>query len=168
MRRLAPAAIALAMAAACGGTPPTSPLPGGPPVPATESFEGVWNFKYRIDQCGGDRNCFAYIGKTSDFSVRLMGAGGAYVGVVLLSSTNVDVTGVIDPGGTLVLSGVRRAAAQYDAHVEVTRLALRHDAGTIAGDLEINGKGLSPPFYSAWRRAARSCRRQRLARSPIR
>lgn len=151
MRRLALIAVALAMAA-CSGPAPTSPLPGGPPVPAAASFEGVWNFKYRIEQCGGDRNCFAYLGDTSDFSVRLMRAAGAYVGVVMLPGANVDVTGVVDANGTLVLAGVRPAAAQYDARVEVTRLALRHDAGTITGDLEINAQRSFLTFYGPWRR----------------
>jgi hypothetical protein len=152
MRRgLAPVALIVALAAACGGSP-MAPLPGGPPVPTSSSFEGVWNLKYRTDVCEGDRNCFAMTGRTVDFSVRLMRAGGAYVGVVMLSGSNVDVTGVIDDGGSLVLTGLRRAAVQYDAHVEA-RLALRQDAGTIAGDLELNGPGLSPPFYAHWRRA---------------
>jgi hypothetical protein len=83
-----------------------------------------------------------------------MQAGGAYVGVVLLSGANVDVTGAVDAGGTLVLTGIRRATVKYDPHVEVS-LSLRHDAGTIAGDLQLNGPGISTtmPYYGQWSRA---------------
>lgn len=152
MRRLAAAAFAVAIAAACGGASPTSPLPGGPPVPAAASFEGVWRFQYRTEQCGGDRNCFALLGRTADFSVRLMKAGGAYAGVVLLSGANVDVTGMVDADGALVLTGVRPAAVEYDTRVEVERLALRHDGATLAGDVTVTAEGHSSYEYGEWRK----------------
>lgn len=144
MRRLAAVAVALILAA-CGGSP-TMPAPGGsaPVLSLVAPFEGVWTFKYRVDQCSGERHCFAVLGKTYDLSVRLVATATGYDGVVLLPGwANIDVTGTVDASGAVVLSGVRRRIYDndYEREVELTRLRLASDGVAVTGDVEYTSRG---------------------------
>jgi hypothetical protein len=107
-----------------------------------ETFEGVWNLKYRAEVCEGERHCFAVKGQTYDFSVRLVRAGLGYDGVVLLGA-NVDVTGTVDSTGALVLSGIQHPAVDHSSvrEIEIRRLRLTREAGVFGGDLDLVTRG---------------------------
>lgn len=135
MRR--PAAVAFAIVlAACGGAPPTSPVPGAAPAPVASSFDGVWQFEYRVEECVGERHCGTTIGSTRKFNARVLSAAGAAVGVVSMGGDNIDVTGTAASDGSLVLRGVREPAIPQDHAIEVSRLQLRRSESGLTGSIE--------------------------------
>ena len=134
------------MAAACGGTP-TAPIPGGAPVPASASFEGVWEIEYRITQCDGLRHCGFFLNTTRKLTLRVARVSGAFDGVVLFSGTSIDVRGNIT-AGTLELRGSRPALSSSDYGFAVTRLDLRREGDAVTGAIEYTNNGpMDSTFY---------------------
>ncbi|MEX2269973.1 MAG: hypothetical protein WD690_00790 [Vicinamibacterales bacterium] len=140
MRRLA-ATFAVIVLAGCSASP-TKPAPGAPAVPASSSFEGVWEFDYRVETCNGLRHCFAFLNATRTITLRAIRGTSGFDGVVTVFSDNVDVGGSI-AGGTLSLRGIRRPAIANDYEVEVTKLDLRRERAEVTGTFEYTVKGPS-------------------------
>lgn len=143
MRRGLPLiALLVAVTAACGGGP-TTPAPGAGGVPASASFEGVWEIQYVPETCTGLRHCFAVLNKPSTITLRaLRGSNGVDAVLNLGPGTNIDLAGTV-VAGALSLRGTRLAAIVNDSELEVTRLELRRERAEYSGHFEYTARGPS-------------------------
>lgn len=124
--------------AACGQS--SSPASPSPIVPTNgvADFSGIWQGQYRITTCAGERDCWARVGTTRPYVLRLTQSGSLVTGVLEAWWFTIDVGGEVTKDGTLSLSGSSAGTGGYDGMgaVRVPGFLLRLDAQQgLAGDL---------------------------------
>lgn len=130
----------LSAAVACGGSPSA---PSSSPVGALVDFSGLWQGSLKYTQCEGMRHCFARIGTSVPFTLRVVQTAArahALVTIGTVDAPAVELVGDIRQDATLELTGSSPFASpsnpDYDAAVAVQRLSLRLDpAAGLAGSV---------------------------------
>ncbi len=117
-------------------TAPTVPPPApGPPIP---QFEGVWHGEHTLTSCNAPRrtNLCRGVGLPR-YTLRLRQTGRDVVGVLELWLLPIQVRGLIDSSGELVLTGRKDPASRFDRSAELRNLSVRIDgSGALIGQLD--------------------------------
>jgi phage protein U len=136
------ALIACALLWACSSErAPASPSPATT-TPPQSPFSGVWTGEYRITKSTGSRQSTFEIGTMRHFAVRLAQSGEAFIGALefVEAETWVDISGMAEKDGTLVLAGTQGMVSNNDdtGKIEVTRFAIQvtRDGVGLTGVLE--------------------------------
>lgn len=145
MRHAVVFAVAAAVMSACAKAPLTAPeiVPSASTTPAAvyADFSGVSVLTYRVTECGGLRNCFAYVGQTRTIEMRLQQIGPDVSGLIMPGYLDViPVTGHVSGDGELTLTGSREGIHIYCGSYgrEIRKFAIRRSAaGVASGSLAI-------------------------------
>src|SRR5437773_3169317 len=130
-------------AAACSSERAPSSLSPSTATPPQSSFSGVWTGEYRITKASGSRQVSFEVGTVRHFAVRFAQSGDTIVGALefVEAETWVDISGVAERDGTLVLAGTQGAVSNNDdiGKIEVIRFAIRvtDDQAGLTGLLNI-------------------------------
>jgi hypothetical protein len=140
-RRLLSLLASFCLSAGCGG--PTAPSASK----IASVIAGVWEGRYRVSGCGGDRHCGAYIGEEKTFVLRVEQAGPSVTGVLVLVQPPADayyhgnlavyVTGAVNADGMLTVNGLKPALSASDSsgEVELQYLTLKTTGNALTGAL---------------------------------
>ncbi len=123
MKRLCVAALAVSLAA-CGGS--SAPSPSSPSVSAA-NVSGLWQGTLKYTQCVGMRHCFARIGASDSFTLRVQQAGARVRALFTLSTYVVELNGDVMKDGSVELTGAApfasESARDFDVAITITRFS---------------------------------------------
>jgi hypothetical protein len=124
-------------AARCGGSPSA---PSSPPGGAAVDFSGLWQGTVKYTQCTRLRHCFAKVGSSESFTVRVRQSAARVRAVFTISEYAVELSGEVLPDGSLDLTGsssfVSDTTPDFDVAIAVKQFSIKLAAGTgLAGTL---------------------------------